>query len=194
MANEETFILVSLEEQKSKELAQVISNDTSRKILEFLGKKEATESEIAKSLNMPISTVHYNVQQIVKAGLAESKEFVYSDKGKEVNIYRVSKKLIIISPTKTSNVRESLKQLFVFALLSLGMAVVVQIVANKWFIKSLTNTKMAGVESQGVMADTVSMASNIPSYGLYFFLGSMFVILVYLFYSILRKNKFDKKI
>ena len=181
MANEETFILVSLEEQKSKELAQVISNDTSRKILEFLGKKEAAESEIANSLNVPLSTVHYNVQQLVKVGLVESKEFVYSDKGKQVNIYRVSKKLIIISPTKTSNIRENLKQLFVLTLLSMGMAVVVQIVANKLFIGSLTNTKMGVAESQAAIADTVTTASNMPNYGIYFFFGSMFVILVYLF-------------
>ena len=45
MTNEETFILLSLEEQQSKELAQVISNETARKILDYLGKKnEASES------------------------------------------------------------------------------------------------------------------------------------------------------
>ena len=37
MPNDETFLLLSLEEQQSKELAQVISNETARKILDYLG-------------------------------------------------------------------------------------------------------------------------------------------------------------
>ena len=40
------FLLVSLEEKKAKKIAEVINNDTSRKIIDFLAKKDATESEL----------------------------------------------------------------------------------------------------------------------------------------------------
>jgi DNA-binding transcriptional ArsR family regulator len=58
----EKFLLVSLKEDEAKKLAQVISNDTSRKILDFLAsRKDATETEIATHLEMPLSTTHYNL-------------------------------------------------------------------------------------------------------------------------------------
>src|SRR3989344_1770163 len=106
MAKHETFIMVSLEEEKAKKLAEVISNNTSRKILDHLAKKEASESELAKELSLPISTVHYNIQLLLKTNLVQSKEFTWSDKGKEINIYTLSKKYIIIAPSGTK-VKES---------------------------------------------------------------------------------------
>ncbi|MFH0870587.1 MAG: helix-turn-helix domain-containing protein, partial [archaeon] len=97
------FLLISLEESESKALAQVISNDTARKILDLLSKEEsATETDIAKKLKVPLSTVHYNLQALVKANLVVAEEFHYSEKGKEVLHYSLANKLIIIAQRKTS--------------------------------------------------------------------------------------------
>lgn len=112
MANEETFVLLSLEEQQSKELAQVISNETARKILDYLGKKnEASESQIAEALDSPISTIHYNIQQLLKVRLIESKEFEWSEKGKKILYYQLSKKLIVIAPKTSESLYNQLKNL-----------------------------------------------------------------------------------
>jgi DNA-binding transcriptional ArsR family regulator len=99
---EENFLLVSLREDKAKKLAQVISNDTSRKLLDHLAKKkDATETDIAKELGLPISTVHYNLQHLVEAKLVQADEFHYSKKGKEVNHYSLTNKYVIIAPKDT---------------------------------------------------------------------------------------------
>ena len=84
----EKFLLLSLSESKTKELAQAVSNDTCRKILDYLADKEASESELASKLDIPISTVHYNLQQLQKGGLVVVEEYHYSEKGKEVNHYK----------------------------------------------------------------------------------------------------------
>src|SRR3989338_10912894 len=98
----QSFLLVSLKEDKAKELAQVISNESCRKILDYLAEKEdATESEISKDLQFPISTVHYNLQHLMKAGIINVDEFHYSEKGKEVNHYKLANKYIIIAPKTT---------------------------------------------------------------------------------------------
>jgi DNA-binding transcriptional ArsR family regulator len=97
------FLLVSLEESKAKKLAEVISNDTARKILDHLAKQDATESEISKELNIPISTVHYNLKQLQDANLVTVEEFHYSQKGKEVNHYKLANKYIIIAPKSEDN-------------------------------------------------------------------------------------------
>ena len=62
----EKFVLVSLKEDKAKELAQVISNESCRKILDYLAdKQDATESDLASKLGIPISTVHYNMKHLL---------------------------------------------------------------------------------------------------------------------------------
>jgi DNA-binding transcriptional ArsR family regulator len=115
---EESFILVNLKEGKAKKLAQVISNETSRKILDFLAKKEATESDIAKELNVPISTVHYSLTHLKEVNLVQCDEFHYSQKGKVVEHYKLSNKMVIIAPHNPSveSIKEKLMKLFPAAL------------------------------------------------------------------------------
>ena len=79
MAAKEKFLLVSLSENKAKQLAQVISNETCRKILDYLADKDATESELSEKLDIPISTVHYNLHQLQKGSLVVVEEYHYSE-------------------------------------------------------------------------------------------------------------------
>lgn len=109
--SKEKFILVSLKEEESKKLAQILANDTSRKILEFLAEKETTESELAQNLNIPISTIHYNLQALLKGRLVEAEEYHYSEKGKEVLHYKLANKYIIIAPKSTFGIREKLRKI-----------------------------------------------------------------------------------
>jgi predicted transcriptional regulator len=128
--SKDPFLLVSLEESQSKELAQVISNDTARKILDYLSKNEtATESKIAKDLKTALSTVHYNIQALVKAGLVQADEFTYSQKGKEVLHYSLANKLIIIAPKKENaqSIMDKMKKFFPAFALSLGGAAAIQL-------------------------------------------------------------------
>jgi DNA-binding transcriptional ArsR family regulator len=96
--SKESFMMVSLKGDKAKKLAQVMSNPTCMKILEYLAGKEATETQIATDLNIPLSTVHYNMQQLAAAKLVLADEFHYSDKGREVTHYKLAKQYIIIAP------------------------------------------------------------------------------------------------
>ncbi|MEM4267854.1 MAG: helix-turn-helix domain-containing protein [Candidatus Woesearchaeota archaeon] len=129
--SEENFLLVSLKEDKAKKLAQVISNDTSRKILDFLTKrKDATESEIARQLGLPISTVHYNLQHLHEAKLIQAEEFHYSKKGKEVLHYSLTNKFVVIAPKETPEVFfQKLKEIMpVFIMVALA-AIAIQIIS-----------------------------------------------------------------
>ncbi|MBU0472169.1 MAG: helix-turn-helix domain-containing protein [Nanoarchaeota archaeon] len=111
----ESFLLVSLSEDKAKQLAQVVTNDTCRKVLDFLADKEATESEVAHELKLPISTVHYNLQQLIKGGLVVTEDYHYSEKGKEVNHYKLANKFIIIAPKSTWGLKEKLRKILPIA-------------------------------------------------------------------------------
>ncbi|MBW2972125.1 helix-turn-helix domain-containing protein [Candidatus Woesearchaeota archaeon] len=117
--SKKSFLLVSLKENKAKKLAEVISNKTCRKILDYLAdKKDATESDIAKELNVPLSTVHYNMKALVEARLVKSDEYHYSAKGKEVSHYRLANQYVIIAPEGEKHaIREKLKSIIPTALI-----------------------------------------------------------------------------
>lgn len=117
----ESFLLVSLKEEKAKKLAQVVSNESCRKILDYLTSKEATETELAERLSLPISTVHYNLRHLSDAGLVVAEEFHYSRKGREVNHYKLANKYIIIAPKTTFGIKEKLRSILP-AVLIMGAA------------------------------------------------------------------------
>lgn len=188
----EKFILVSLEDEKAKEIANIVSNDTCRKILDYLGDKDASETDISKALSMPLSTVHYNMQNLLKHGLVEIKDFVWSDKGNKINVYKVAKKFIVIAP-KGENISSSLKNMITVALISIGTSALIYAVT--------------GYSRQGVAADTfgsaqvmmkevsqASLAASAPVSSanftaLWFLLGALFSIAIYLALTYSRRKK-----
>lgn len=184
----ENVLVVTLGESETKELASVLSNQTSKKILNALSQKAYTESDLAKTLKIPLSTVHYNVQQLVKAKLVQSEEYSYSKKGREIQHYKLTNKYIVIAPTPSFDILERLKTVlpvFIVAALSAG------------FIH-LRSAGVAVQESARVIMDTeatratVQTTSAEPNYALWFFGISVGAIILYVLFDYLKVawNKF----
>ncbi len=184
---ENKFILVNLEDTKSKELAQVISSDTARKILNLLSEKSLSETDISKKLQIPLPTAHYNVQQLLKANIIEVKGFLWSEKGKKIQHYQLSNKLIIIAPRNSINFTDKLKEIFPITLA--GALVSLGIYAYQIFNK--TNATQVLEKSAPVMTTSLSSISEAttPNYALWFFLGVITITLLYVLVSLVRKKK-----
>ncbi len=117
------FLLVDLSEPKTKKLAETITSETSRRILEHLADREDdTESGIAAALGIPLSTVHYHIQKLQEAKLIATEEFHYSPKGREVQHYKLANKYIIIAPKKIEGLREKLRAVLPVAGIALGVS------------------------------------------------------------------------
>jgi DNA-binding transcriptional ArsR family regulator len=103
---DDKFILMGLDDSRSKDVAEVLGNKTCKKILDFLAEiKEASEKDIADGLKIPINTAEYNLNKLVKSGLVEkSKNFFWSKKGRKIDMYKLAKKYIIISPNKKPDI------------------------------------------------------------------------------------------
>jgi DNA-binding transcriptional ArsR family regulator len=207
----EKFLLVSLSESKAKELAQAISNETCRKILDYLAEKEATESELAEKLAVPISTVHYNLQQLQKGNLVVVDEFHYSQKGKEINHYKLANKYIIIAPKSTYGIREKLRSILPVAIiLALGAGIINFFSkagfysANKAIVQEAAPMMMDIAEkttlaaSSGirenitqpiVQAAQDSIRSSTPNIFLWFLIGVFLALLGYLIVDWIRHRK-----
>ncbi len=211
MANK-NFLLLSLEDSKTRKIANVVSNESCRKLLDYLAKKEATESELAEKLQIPISTVHYNLQQLMETGLISTEEFHYSEKGKEVLHYKLANKYIIISPKGTYGLKEKLKGILPTALITLGAAGIIHLF-SKYFSKgtlaagenfmvaksavvdraveeAAPQALQATVEgAQQAAPITAAKVYLIPqNIALWFLIGAIFALVVYFVWKWARKD------
>jgi DNA-binding transcriptional ArsR family regulator len=202
MAQKNNFLLVDLSEKKTKKLAETITSDTSRKILNFLVEKEDSEANIAKELQIPISTVHYHLQKLQEAGLVMVEEFHYSKKGREINHYKLANKYIIIAPKKVSGLKEKLRGILPVAIISIGIAAVIKLFTS--FIGgvgSFQSSKMVATEAVTeaapvLMKDVVEdmgphppMQACVqqPDFALWFLVGSISAIIIFLIVMMIRE-------
>ena len=188
------FLLVDLNEPKTKKLAETITSDTSRKILNHLAEKEETEANIAQMLQLPISTVHYHLQKLQEAGLVKVDEFHYSAKGREVNHYKLANKYIIITPAKVSGLREKLKGILPVAGIVLGISVIIKLVQERamGFAEMKTAVQYAA-ESAPAIAQGVELAPKTvaltqqPDIAFWFLLGSVATIIIYILIALFKE-------
>lgn len=214
----EKFLLLSLKEEKAKKLAQVISNETSRKILDYLADNEATETELAQALNIPISTVHYNLQALMDGGLVVAEEFHYSKKGKEILHYKLANKYIIIAPKTVYGIKSKLRTILPVALILALVSGGIQIVSRFYqkglygFTQTFAGAPIAAekmmAEAPAIVEEKVMGAAvpvvnetaeqvvktivNEPSFWgnitLWFVLGAIFTLILYFIIEKLRKE------
>lgn len=188
------FLLISLEEKKIKKIADVINNDTCRKIIDSLSKKESTESELAKELNAPLSTIHYNIKQLQEAGLVVVEEFHYSKKGKEVNHYKLANKYILITPVNTdSKIIDAIKKIIPLAIITAVVATIFQIV-DILFKNLYRNNAKNMIYNTYSFAEKTSTIETIYSNlqiqpTTYFIIGGIIVIIIYFLYELLKNKK-----
>lgn len=209
--SDESFILVNLKETESKRLAQVISNDTSRKILDYLvNKQDATASDIAKALSLPLSTTQYNLQHLVEAKLLISDEYHYSEKGKEVDHYRLSNKFVIIAPqsSKFESIKEKLMKILPVGILTVATAGIIQLVTGRTglftagsqlesapsrLLAAAPMAKDAAIDTAAETLSAVSTAPEIiqsyPNIALWFLIGAFSALTIYFLIDLFRKNK-----
>jgi DNA-binding transcriptional ArsR family regulator len=195
----EKFVLVSLQEEKAKKLAQVISNESCRRILDYLADKDATETQLAKELEIPISTVHYNLKLLTEGGLVRADEFHYSAKGKEVNHYRLANKYIIIAPKTAWGIKEKLKSILPAALIVGAGAGIAQLVLNylsrpqvaPMMVRAPADKIATGAPTLGATAEQAVWQAGAwtSSLALWFVLGAMTALLLYLAFDYIRSGR-----
>ena len=99
---DEKLLILPLNDKSSKKVSQVISNDTAREILGVLTDEPLSTSDIAEKLGIPLTTVQYNIEKLMDAGLVKVDRTKWSEKFREVKIYAPQKKLVVILPEKAT--------------------------------------------------------------------------------------------
>ena len=195
------FLLVSLEENKAKQLAQIVSNDVCRRILDYLAArdKHATETEVSAELGIALSTVHYNLKQLLQSGIVKAEEFHYSEKGREVLHYSLANKYIIIAPKATESLANKLRKILPVVAVVAATGVAIQVfgtLKGAAFGKAYSAAYSPATEfanrTAGQAAPVVKEAAGIaqahPSIALWFLAGALFTLVVYLIYDVMKER------
>lgn len=148
--SEDDFILLSLNDEISKDLANVLNNKICKKIISFLTEnKSASAKDIADGINIGLNLVDYNVKKLLKSRLVEKdKKFFWSKKGKKIVLYKVSNKSVVISPK--NEISSKLKNLIPAALL-IGASTFAVYVYEK-----IRDTKVLVQEGMDAMAPSLA--------------------------------------
>lgn len=195
MGKKKDFLFTSMDTDRAKHIADSVGNRTARRILEHLSEHEsATESDVARALSLAASTVHYNLKKLVENGLVKADEFHYSEKGREVNHYRLAHKYIIITPKRTTK-----KEVFK----NLGISFAVSaIIAITLFLFNQPAEKVSKTEDAGAMVmertadaapqqavyESASQTAQEPSIAFWFMIGAAVGLAAYFLISTLRKD------
>jgi DNA-binding Lrp family transcriptional regulator len=164
MAEEDKFMLVSLNDEKSKSIAEVLSSSTCKKVINYLAeKKEASQKDLSDGLDIPMNTLDYNIKKLLESGFIQKrKNFFWSKKGKKIVMYELSNKSIVISPKKTSG--EKLKSILPAFILTLAGTFAI------WVFEKIRGSAQTTVSSDAynpniIMEKTVSSASGVMGSG-----------------------------
>jgi DNA-binding transcriptional ArsR family regulator len=116
----EEVIILSPGDSRAQKIAKAISSGTANDILHLLGDGQKSATDITESLDLPMSTVKYHLDNLLDAGLVEVVETKYSVKGREIKVYALRDQLLIVAP-KMQNVRSLLlKYASLFAIVALA--------------------------------------------------------------------------
>ena len=179
------YLLLSIDDSRMKNIAEILGNKTSNKIMDFLSEiKEASEKDIADGLKIPLNTTGYNLKKMIQAGIVEeTKNFFWSSKGKKIKMYKFANKSILISP-KQKKISSEVKQILPIALLS-GLAAAA---IKFYFANKQTTTEDASVALYA-MQKTADVGNNFISasqyYWLWFLSGTFFSIALFIMAKIM---------
>ncbi len=127
-------------DERAKKIGKAMANESATAILSALKEGDLTLSEISERMSQPMTTVKYHVENLLDAELIEVRKIRYSEKGREVKVYGVNDRLVIVAPLGR-DVRDALlKYASVFTLLLLATLAMV----------ALSPTFSLFIEPQGI--------------------------------------------
>jgi DNA-binding transcriptional ArsR family regulator len=103
----EDIIVLEPGDERAQKIGKAISSQTANDILHLISEEPRTASELTDTLQIPMSTIKYHLDNLLSAGLLEVRETRYSVKGREIKVYAVRNQLVIVAP-KLANIRSIL--------------------------------------------------------------------------------------
>ncbi len=187
MINENNYMLISLDDEKSKAISEVLGSSTCKKIINYLVEKiEASQKDLSTGLKIPMNTIEYNIKKLLSSGFIQKrKNFFWSKKGKKIIMYELSNKSIVISHKK--KISDKVKSIIPAFILTLAGTFALGVYEKLKSLTTLTNrdgqnaiyavTEMASGTAEKIQPNDLIAPIGTPLW-LWFLVGSLLAIFI----------------
>jgi len=147
--------IFSTDDEKIKSVGELLTNDSSRAILQLLFTNELTATEIAEKTSISLQLVKYHINKMQDLDMAKISKVEKNMKNQDMNYYTATKFAIVIIPSAVSERAKESKLLVrsfqtIFRLLGFGVAA-----AASYFVAGLQ--QIEDVPMRGGTEETVSI-------------------------------------
>ncbi len=194
-------------DERAQKIGKAIASQSATDILHALQERPKTAGDLTSTLNMPMGTVKYHLENLVEAGLVEVRQIRYSVKGREIKVYGLRDQLLIVAP-RVQNIRSILLKyatLFAVVILATLAAYSMSPLLSSYAStgagvgRDITATYQAekGAGTLAVPSPATGIENSVASVPagasfdpfLAFFLGGCLVIIILLLYEALTWRK-----
>jgi DNA-binding transcriptional ArsR family regulator len=113
---------------RAQKIAKAMASQTAGDILRILADGERSLTDITDGLSIPLTTAKYHIGNLLEAGIIEIADTRYSVKGKEMKLYRVANKLLIVAPRAVSARELLLKYASLFGIVTAATVALAELV------------------------------------------------------------------
>lgn len=176
--------VIGLEGEEADDLLAAMSSETARELLGVLHRDPAAPSELADRVGTSLQNTQYHLEKLEDAGAVEVVDTVYSEKGREMNLYAPADQPLVVvagGGEDTASLRSAIGTL-VSGLGIVGLlAVLVQSLAGQESTDSADDgMTMAAAEATPVAegGGGFDLLGLLTEPGILFFLGGSVALLV----------------
>ena len=91
----ESVLVLEPGDERAKKIGNAMASETASDLLSTLSEGELTLSELSERLGQPITTLKYQIENLLDAGLVDIVRTRYSEKGRVVKVYGVRQQVEI---------------------------------------------------------------------------------------------------
>lgn len=99
----ENIEIFSTDDEKIKSIGELLTNDSSRTILQLLFKEEMTATQLAQKTGTSLQLVKYHLNKMQDVGVVRISKIEKNTKAQDMKYYKATKFAIVILPSKISD-------------------------------------------------------------------------------------------
>ncbi|MHA7734710.1 ArsR/SmtB family transcription factor [Nitrosopumilus sp. S6] len=98
----EKIKILATDDEKIKSFGEILTNDSSREILQLLFNEEMTANQIAQKTDISLQLVKYHLNKLQDLGVVKISKIEKNSKSQDMKVYSATKFSIVIVPPKFS--------------------------------------------------------------------------------------------
>ena len=141
----EKIEIFSTDDNKIKLFGELLTNDSSRSILQLLFKEELTANQIAQKTEISLQLVKYHVNKMQELGVIKVSKIEKNSKGQDMKFYSATKFAVVLVPSNVSEKAKESKMLIrsfkhIYKFAGVGVAAVAGLFSLSLFLQESQDT------------------------------------------------------